>query len=521
MKLILYNNFSEKEKLNKSIVKIIELNGTLRESSSLINPSITIELNPNTLHDYIVDDDKNYVMYNGIKITWNSFIYNYVLSVNYCYIEEFNRYYYVENPISVCNNVWRLVMHVDVLMSYNKHIKELDALVERNEFRYYDSIEDNKMPYEFYQDVTEINVTDESELDFDTSIADGCFAISFINDSTNNNHTILYPPVSCLPKIQDQQIGSNVFNKYGIMEGVDVRNLASQLYNNESQLSYITSLISFPFEIPHTNDYKEDLRLGSTDYTGIEVFFNKSGNNTISPYYKVASIDFNNYFTGNYMDYEPYSKYELYLPFYDYVELKSADIKDSVVNVYYSFDYTNGLGRINIVNITKNYVIKSVEFNIGVKISINRNNLQQLQDERTQLGIKTALSGLGSVASIVGGSVTGNALLVAGGVMGLTNTAIDLGTKLSMQHERASGSNNGGINSVYTCREVRLKITKYVKREPYDYAHYYGKPLNENVKLGELSGYTLIKDIHINNIGSITSTEFDELYSLLTNGIIL
>ena len=48
MKIILYNNFSENNKLDKNIVKIIELNGTLREASSLINPSILIELNPNT-----------------------------------------------------------------------------------------------------------------------------------------------------------------------------------------------------------------------------------------------------------------------------------------------------------------------------------------------------------------------------------------------------------------------------------------------------------------------------------------
>ena len=152
---------------------------------------------------------------------------------------------------------------------------------------------------------------------------------------------------------------------------------------------------------------------------------------------------------------------------------------------------------------------------------MSRNNLQQLQDERTQWGIKTAISSVGSIASIAGGIATYNPLLIGGGVMGLTGTFAELGSKLATQHEKASASNNSGSNECYGNREVRLKITRYVKREPINYANYYGKPLNESKKIDELNGYTIVKDIHIEDIGSITSTEFDELYNELTNGFII
>ena len=46
MKIILYNNYSENNKLNKTIIKIVELQGYLREQTSLINPQILIEFHP-------------------------------------------------------------------------------------------------------------------------------------------------------------------------------------------------------------------------------------------------------------------------------------------------------------------------------------------------------------------------------------------------------------------------------------------------------------------------------------------
>ena len=100
MKLILYNNFSETNQVNKTISKVIELEGSLLESTSIINPIIKIFFNPETMEGYVVDDNKIYITFNGLKITWDSFIYDYVLAANYAYIPEFNRYYFINDIIS-------------------------------------------------------------------------------------------------------------------------------------------------------------------------------------------------------------------------------------------------------------------------------------------------------------------------------------------------------------------------------------------------------------------------------------
>ena len=107
MNIILYQNISEYNAVNKSIQELVTLTGTLREESSIIDPIITIS-----------DIDR------------------YVGSMNYAYIPDFNRYYIITNIESVNSNLWRVSFHVDVLFTYRAQIKSNSAIIERNENQY-------------------------------------------------------------------------------------------------------------------------------------------------------------------------------------------------------------------------------------------------------------------------------------------------------------------------------------------------------------------------------------------------
>lgn len=48
---------------------------------------------------------------------------------NYCYIPDFDRYYFISNITSVRTNLWRIDCSVDVLMSYQAEILNLDVIV--------------------------------------------------------------------------------------------------------------------------------------------------------------------------------------------------------------------------------------------------------------------------------------------------------------------------------------------------------------------------------------------------------
>ena len=107
MTIVLYQNTSEFNAVDKTLSELVTLSGTLREQSSIIDPVINI-----------------------------SDIDNYIGSANYAYIPEFNRYYFITNIDSVRENLWRISFHVDVLYTYREQIRTNSAIIERNEREY-------------------------------------------------------------------------------------------------------------------------------------------------------------------------------------------------------------------------------------------------------------------------------------------------------------------------------------------------------------------------------------------------
>ena len=98
MDIVLYVNSSEKQAINKTISSGETLTGSLRDESSVINPSFLIQhTNPS--------------------------------AYNYCYIAEFGRYYFITDIVSVRTNLWRINCTVDVLMSFKTQILNLNVTV--------------------------------------------------------------------------------------------------------------------------------------------------------------------------------------------------------------------------------------------------------------------------------------------------------------------------------------------------------------------------------------------------------
>lgn len=100
MDIKLYYNSSDNRCIKKTISNEFLITGTLRESTSIVNPEITV-----TSAD--------------------------PLRYNYCYIPSLKRYYYINNVISVKNGVWKLIMEVDPLMSFKVDILALKVVVSK------------------------------------------------------------------------------------------------------------------------------------------------------------------------------------------------------------------------------------------------------------------------------------------------------------------------------------------------------------------------------------------------------
>lgn len=152
MTIVLYNNTSEKNVLNKAshLTQVASLTGTLRSGTNLVDPEIIVELA--TLPNF-----------------------------NYAYISEFNRYYFVKNITNVNNRLWSISLHCDVLYSFKNSILNMKCDVERNEFDYDLLLEDRTRTIEDIYDVDIIEAEGEDNL----------FAIPESTLDLNNSHSIV------------------------------------------------------------------------------------------------------------------------------------------------------------------------------------------------------------------------------------------------------------------------------------------------------------------------------------------
>lgn len=530
MKLILYNNFSESNKLDKNISKIIELDGNLREASSLINPSILIELNPNTINDLIVDDDKKHVTYNGIKITWNSFIYNYVLSANYVYIPEFNRYYFINDIVSIRNNMWRLNMHVDVLMSYKKQIQQMNAFVNRNEFEYDKMIKDDLVSYYYDKEVSEYvpSKGDKVNTTFDTyqTLSTNCVLSCISFNNIPSAYDINPPSGTNLPKIKQYQYEEMISETCFIMAMSDVNVVSYRVLKSDNLNSYVKSIVVYPFNLEKQSDtavitYLGDTAIEKLDSTEQErkYLYSYYAKYKVSNYYVIADFTI----SGNsFLDLEPYTIYELFIPYYGWITLSANQILNHRIIVYYSIKVEDGSANVYVYDTTDNKNLFTSTCQLGVRIGLSTTNNEEISASKKANNLNLTLGLISAGASIGIGAYTGNATAVVGGVLSGAKSITSFVNNNSMMFEKAQSTFSDSVSGMYSSQDVVIRKTK-MKPKNYDdnYAKLFGKPLNKYMKVEELSGYTILGEVHIEDIGSITSNEFDELYAVLTTGFII
>ena len=101
MNVILYNNKSDKRQLVKNITEIKTISATAKGEINIISPTLILE--------YFSTD------------------------FNYCYISDFNRYYFVKSITLLTGQRIQIDLSVDVLMTYKEEIKNLTVNVLRYE----------------------------------------------------------------------------------------------------------------------------------------------------------------------------------------------------------------------------------------------------------------------------------------------------------------------------------------------------------------------------------------------------
>lgn len=111
----LMNNASKDIVVNKSLSTIASLSGDFRATVDALRPTIIVD---------------------GAVAS----------NVNYAYIPDFGRYYYVTDRQELTKDLTELSLYTDVLKSFATQLANASGIVKRNENNYDMYLDDNKIP---------------------------------------------------------------------------------------------------------------------------------------------------------------------------------------------------------------------------------------------------------------------------------------------------------------------------------------------------------------------------------------
>ena len=154
MNVILYNNKSDKRQLVKNITEIKTLSAVAKGDINIISPTLIIQ--------------------------------NFSTDFNYCYISDFDRYYFVKSITLLTGQRVQIDLTIDVLMTYKEEIKKLTVNVLRYENIEPTYLTDSRIPLysdtvqkviEFPENVFNLENPQENSKNFLLTVAGGDFSV--------------------------------------------------------------------------------------------------------------------------------------------------------------------------------------------------------------------------------------------------------------------------------------------------------------------------------------------------------
>lgn len=260
----------------------------------------------------------------------------------------------------------------------------------------------------------------------------------------------------------------------------------------------IIGLQLFPYQIVGT---PSNITIGGID-TGIASAKLNSQYISIS----FGKLTCSNYF-GSSLDYLPYTKISIYLPYIGVQSLNTNDVMGSELQLTYNIDLLS-MSCVALLKCKRNKNgtnLESVLYhwngNLGTQIPITGQSFSEIY--------KTLVN---TITTIGLASSTGGASLAAGASLALNNA---LNSSVNVQRTNSIGSTYG-VMSVQT---PYLIIERPIQQVPKNYLQEYGSPCNLTEKVSDLSGYTELESIHLDSV-NLTYNEKNELITLLNNGVV-
>ena len=330
-------------------------------------------------------------------------------------------------------------------------------------------------------------------------------------DSHSDN--IVIPNINTLPDIRTKN-----FIKIYTPTDTELYNLATYLWGNTFDISQLKKLFANPFDtiislslVPVTipTSGNTTVKIGNID-SGISVAI--AGQQYIDVdcgYIDIAE------FWGAYLDYAPYTKIDLFLPFIGYKTLNTDEVMRGKLYIKYRIDILTGACVAFLYNDIA--VLYQYVGNCSLQIPITAADYTQTIQSLLSLantGINV-LSG-GVVAGVRGGVLNGVVQTVG-------NMANQSGAILSdIANTKPTIERSGGLTTfagVLGLQKPYLTITRPKATIPDNQNRLMGYPSQTYVNFSQLSGFTMIENCNFKG-GVCTDKEKEEILNLLYQGVI-
>lgn len=254
----------------------------------------------------------------------------------------------------------------------------------------------------------------------------------------------------------------------------------------------ILGLSMVPVNVP--NGSLGSVKVGNID-TGVQMTKANSQYVTVN----CGSINVNEYW-GAYLDYAPFTKAEIYLPYIGTHAINIDDIMGKTISVQYIVDILSGACNATIKCGTA--VLYEFIGHCSASIPISGNDWTNV--------INGVLTVAGSIGSMV--ATSGMTAPIAAGT--IASTAVN-----DMKPTVEKSGSLSGSGSLLGIQRPYLMLTRPRQCRPKNQNSFLGYPSFTNQKLENLSGYAELEEVHLENVHA-SQEETQEIETLLKSGVI-
>ena len=495
----LYINTTENERIDKSSyvsdLTAKTVTGTFKNPVDILNPTVQFELPISDLGKY-----------------------------NYMYISDFGRYYFITGwtmisgatyAVSDPTALFEITSHVDVLYTYKTKITANSGFVRRNQSRLNPYVVDREVS--FRNDVTRTYKTFSSDpflCEYDTSDVDSPNKNNIVMVIANNvtegagtyaKPTGLSPFIFPNPYMNTLSATRTAYcMNYGKAQAI-LNYLNSNQLNNAvikelfgQTAEAIVSIIAFPFDVKaHSSSAFSptinNVYIGDYQLPGLEAWEIHREYNQV---FTFGSIDLTSDFTSDFRSFEPFTTYELYLPYIGWTRLDASDVSGKKIGLKYVVDLLTGDCEAIVFNYnSESQIFKTQNGKIGIHCPITSSNANEIARNGMLAALAMSQNPSGAYF-IAASSFISNPYKITGDVP------------------------SSGIGMWMPSKAI-LIVSTQTQTNLTDLASVRGYECDKTYTLSTLSGYTEIGKIHLENMDPATKTETDEIISLLSNGVIM